>query len=347
MSGLLDYAKKTRDELAKGLLGIDPEYDQPAMAAIGGLLTGNLKDAAHISKLRLANFLSNGKNEEYNQIFPNTQPIDPVNAGLGFAPLGITAWHGSPHAFDKFDMSKIGTGEGAQAYGHGLYFAEHPEVAKSYGLVDVGKNRGFKSVTYNGETIEVGNGNSNLLFDISQQGRKPVINRLEEQALRLEKNYPQMAQKLREKIDFAKTVNPDNIQINGGNLYKVDIPDEIMPRMLDWDKPLSQQSPDVRAALTPYVDEVLNSGNYPISDIGKNRINNFVSGDGTAGGLHQTLEHYFGTQQAASKELANKGITGIKYLDSGSRGAGQGSSNYVLFDDQLPKILERNGKPIK
>lgn len=44
----------------------------------------------------------------------------------------IKAWHGSPHDFEKFDASKIGTGEGAQIYGHGLYFAENPSVAKFY-----------------------------------------------------------------------------------------------------------------------------------------------------------------------------------------------------------------------
>ena len=33
------------------------------------------------------------------------------------------AWHGSPHEFDEFRMSAVGTGEGAQAYGYGLYFA--------------------------------------------------------------------------------------------------------------------------------------------------------------------------------------------------------------------------------
>ena len=43
---------------------------------------------------------------------------------------GITAYHGSPHEFDQFDTSKIGTGEGAQSYGHGLYFAEHEPIAK-------------------------------------------------------------------------------------------------------------------------------------------------------------------------------------------------------------------------
>jgi hypothetical protein len=45
---------------------------------------------------------------------------------------GIDAYHGSPHEFEQFDSSKIGTGEGAQAYGHGLYFAEHEPIAKGY-----------------------------------------------------------------------------------------------------------------------------------------------------------------------------------------------------------------------
>ena len=45
---------------------------------------------------------------------------------------GITAYHGSPHDFDRFSMDRIGTGEGAQAYGHGLYFAESPDVARAY-----------------------------------------------------------------------------------------------------------------------------------------------------------------------------------------------------------------------
>ena len=45
-----------------------------------------------------------------------------VMAGeLGFAPAGITAYHGTPHTIQgKFDISKVGTGEGAQAYGHGM-----------------------------------------------------------------------------------------------------------------------------------------------------------------------------------------------------------------------------------
>lgn len=44
----------------------------------------------------------------------------------------IEVYHGSPYEFEAFDLGKIGTGEGAQTYGHGLYFAENPEVASSY-----------------------------------------------------------------------------------------------------------------------------------------------------------------------------------------------------------------------
>ena len=53
------------------------------------------------------------------------------------------AYHGSPHEFEKFDSSKIGSGEGAQAYGHGLYFAENEKVAKGYQERLAGKGHPF------------------------------------------------------------------------------------------------------------------------------------------------------------------------------------------------------------
>ena len=46
--------------------------------------------------------------------------------------FSITALHASPHSFRKFDTAFMGKGEGAQAYGWGLYFAENPEVNRSY-----------------------------------------------------------------------------------------------------------------------------------------------------------------------------------------------------------------------
>ena len=55
-----------------------------------------------------------------------------ADMGDEVARRGITAYHGTPHDFDKFSMDSIGTGEGAQAYGHGLYFAESEDVALGY-----------------------------------------------------------------------------------------------------------------------------------------------------------------------------------------------------------------------
>jgi hypothetical protein len=51
---------------------------------------------------------------------------------VGEDALFMTAWHGSPHDHDGFSMDKVGTGEGAQAYGHGLYFAGNKDVAEWY-----------------------------------------------------------------------------------------------------------------------------------------------------------------------------------------------------------------------
>ena len=43
-----------------------------------------------------------------------------------------SAWHGTPHDFDGFDLGAIGTGEGAQAHGWGLYFAGERSTSEGY-----------------------------------------------------------------------------------------------------------------------------------------------------------------------------------------------------------------------
>jgi hypothetical protein len=53
------------------------------------------------------------------------------------------------------------------------------------------------------------------------------------------------------------------------------------------------------------------------------------------------------TSRPASIALREAGIPGIRYLDAGSRGAGEGSRNYVVFDDKLIDIVSRNNQPIK
>ena len=58
-------------------------------------------------------------------------------------------WHGSPYEFDKFRLDKIGTGEGAQAFGWGLYFTDRKGIAEAY--ANMKKDYGLM---YNGNKIE-------------------------------------------------------------------------------------------------------------------------------------------------------------------------------------------------
>lgn len=76
------------------------------------------------------------------------------------------AYHGTPHDFDRFDTGKIGTGEGAQAYGHGLYFAENEGVATSYRNQLSRANRDedfvFDGKAYHGDELEHFDGDHGL-----------------------------------------------------------------------------------------------------------------------------------------------------------------------------------------
>lgn len=58
-------------------------------------------------------------------------------------PEGIEVFHGSPHEFEEFKDEAIGTGEGAQSYGYGHYLAESPEVARNYARERTPGGQGF------------------------------------------------------------------------------------------------------------------------------------------------------------------------------------------------------------
>jgi hypothetical protein len=238
---------------------------------------------------------------------------------LGLLPFmpGMTVFHGSPHKFDKFDMSKVGTGEGAQAYGHGLYFAENPGVARSYSNVGQPSWRGpttYGHVQTALETAKV-NGLS------GPEAKKFALSYLNDRA----KAAPDFARQ--QFYDAAN--NFDELAKGGaGNLYKVDLPDEHIAKMLDWDKPLSQQPGIVPRSL--------------LNEIGSHRWNLGVMPDDPTGHqLVQAMQRMQKSQAEISETMRRAGIPGIKYLDQGSRAGGKGTSNFVVFDDQLPKIVGR------
>ena len=130
---------------------------------------------------------------------------------------------------------------------------------------------------------------------------------------------------------------------DAGNLYKVDLPDSAIARMLDWDKPLSQQ-PAVLKALERHPTMGKNSIGWRGAPEGM--WERAMSSPSRTG---EWLYRELGENSAAQTEAAKAaGIPGIRYLDGGSRGAGSGTSNYVVFpgEEALLTILERNGIPL-
>jgi hypothetical protein len=212
--------------------------------------------------------------------------------------LAALLFHGSPHKFDKFDMSKIGTGEGAQAYGHGLYFAENPKVAQEYARM------------VKPETMSVQRENGKWDALVLGPNTKPHA----------------------EKSGFANQAEADKwadsvaSQWGKGKVYKADVPDEAIGKMLDWDKPLSQQ-PGTMAAFRKAREAAGMKNDY------------WTPGKlATGSSEYQKMVSVVG-QAKASELLRASGIPGIRYLDGGSRSGGKGTSNFVLFDDKLPKII--------
>lgn len=67
----------------------------------------------------------------FNVSIPNEKDLDKLRKQYNYQ-YYQAAWHGSPHNFDEFDLGAIGTGEGNQAHGWGLYFAKDKKIAENY-----------------------------------------------------------------------------------------------------------------------------------------------------------------------------------------------------------------------
>ncbi len=246
--------------------------------------------------------------------------------------MGATAYHGTPHNIrGQFDISKVGTGEGAQAYGHGMYFAENPAVATQY------KNILSKpEFTKTAEGIELRGQLPRMLDEtyselVAKNGIQQtnygdvtdlVGQRLDRQMKdALKANDMDWYNKTADmKLDLARF--KENPPPNVGNLYKVDIPDEYIPKMIEWDKPFTKQPQNLQDIFAKV---------NPIAVLQKDPSNEFTR---------------WLRLPSTSKDLQEMGYKGIKYKDAGSRGEGTKTFNYVVFDPTDVKILEQNSKPV-
>jgi len=263
------------------------------------------------------------------------------------------AWHGSPHAFDKFDMNKLGSGEGNQAYGHGLYFASAKDVAESY-----------KKTLGQQQTFQWRDEEDLLGIQLSTETRQEIVRQAntDKTAESAAKNV-QYANALARDVDISKieALISNWRSVKRGRLYEVELaPEE--NEYLDWDKPLNEQSETIKKSLTKALGSgAFDGGDWTMETFREQAIDaltgkevnsirgssfyRFVQALVGGGSVHNVVKAE--NQKEASDRLAAIGIRGIRYLDGSSRDQGKGNSNYVIFDDKdidVVSVMRRSPK---
>lgn len=251
-------------------------------------------------------------------------------------PPVIRAYHGSPYDFDKFDASKIGTGEGAQAYGYGHYFAQVPDVSETYRDA----LRGKVAVEPPRELVEAHMASRLHARRVWDSATATMDERLE--AIRL-------AEEAEKKLRAASQ--------NQGRMYEVElgVPES---SLLDWDAPLSLQPNALKFFQRMSVD-------LPQEPPVK-ALDRVIEVDGSGGWAYGSLQDALSenaetwkmpdakgrllSKQLVADAVREGGFPGIRYLDQASRQQGinygpTGTRNYVMFpgtEDSI-RILRKYG----
>ena len=287
--------------------------------------------------------------------------------------FSITALHASPHSFRKFDTAFMGKGEGAQAYGWGLYFAENPEVNRSYlnqfaqdkatwkfrevetaaieemqralvgsflpkdALPEAKEDASDIAWSVLGDLVDAARGSMTVLDVVMELHDEIDTNR------KYAETYPQVREKLEQLEGFMLSLldHLDEIEIRTGmpSNYKVELNVEDS-ELLGWD----------------YVDETVLAllKDSPVEEVryalerAERRAD--YRGENVSGkDVYQELFDAFwdgedGTKQeaqkAASVSLLSSDIKGIRYADGLSRWKEKEEQtyNYVIFDGKDIKI---------
>lgn len=284
---------------------------------------------------------------------------------------GFDAWHGTPHEFPaerliqhptgeqehipasqpvpegasvikefplgRFRSDRIGTGEGAQAYGHGLYLGEEP-TARVYRQALSGdpttnegkkpnwQSRGSKSFAQMAlaQSLDKKLSGDEAIKDAMQDLHR---NAAFSERKDIKQRYYDAVNSLSEMLGKPWKINP-------GHIYHVRV-NANPEHFLDWDKPLSEQSEHVQKALEALHGEKMGYNSQILHPSNK--------GDN----LYYTLASRFGRTREAHAQptaaaLHAAGIPGIRYLDANSRGpTGNPTHNHVIFDPSIIDIKRR------
>lgn len=349
------WVKSTSSGTGPGIEGVyTPQRRKNSMANEGG----NVNSVAEAQEQGL---FRDGHFEADNAVI--TEP------GVTFS---ITALHASPHSFRKFSTDFMGKGEGAQAYGWGLYFAENPEVNRSY-MNQFAQDK----ATWRFRELEASNVDDmarglrdrivfpehvnrfepgvldavySVLGDLSDaRGDKGKIEAIKEELredIRINEGYSDQYPQAKRQADAENIAyqylldHLDEIEVRTGmpSNYRVELNVEDYldfmegGELLFWDKGYGSST------TSRIGDWLLDEGKEEAYSLfnDKDPENGYWMG----GKIYRSLEDALGSPREASEFLLRHGVKGIRYADGYTRGKTEEEQtyNYVIFDGNDIKI---------
>ena len=287
--------------------------------------------------------------------------------------FSITALHASPHSFRKFDTAFMGKGEGAQAYGWGLYFAESEKVNRSYmnqfaqdkatwkfrevetGVIEVMQRSLVGSFLPKDALPEAKEDASDIAWSVlgdlvdAARGSMTVLDIVMELHDEIDTNrkyaetYPQEREKLEQLEGFMLSLldHLDEIEVRTGmpSNYRVElnVDDSVL---LNWDRPFSEQSETVKEALAGELAQRVGCTKEVALESLLMEGRRFTGQQIYVGLCEGFARDWEKGMKKASLALRKFGIKGIRYADGYTRGKAEEEQtyNYVIFDGNDIKI---------
>ena len=304
---------------------------------------------------------------------PNEKDLDKLRKQHNYQ-YYQAAWHGSPHDFDEFDLGAIGSGEGNQVHGWGLYFAKDKKVSDLYRrelslIHDVDKGTLFKVDVPDTKTMIDEQQSLNILSKETKQNLNAAINALPEQEKEVfineYTNSPLFNHYAKKEID---ELNSEFNQLN--DEYYL-LKNKYLDKYLEGELNTITQRNLNRFAEKYNIDlKALKENPNSIKDI-KNQLDtmwfNAFKENGMAGkkyrevywgkykndfstllndggingrDFYMALSKALGGAKQASEHLNEYGIKGITYIGA------QDGRCYVVFDDKAIKVIEKYNQSI-
>jgi len=266
------------------------------------------------------------------------------------------AWHGSPHrGIEKegFKLHKIGTGTGSQQYGWGIYFAGRREMAERF-RKELGLSFSLDGKPFFQKGQHLQTTGDRYIDDLLLAHLGDVEAAIAEQRAYIESldGREELVASQRQVLAKLEALRGRVKVDQTGQVYSADIPED--HELIAWDKPIEEQTPKIRGVLEGILNENRNEylSTLP-ADAPQRKIRIYYNRAGDAlgtigihalkkrGATNINHDNTTALHKAAAELLNAHGIPGLRYLDWDSSLKGEGTHNYVIWDEsRLNKDIE-------